>query len=93
MGIVISYAEKKGINAHYEEKDMISEIDLLRDDIPRLEKTFGAGNPFVEVLKAHLDTLQHKKVQLTLRELSHRKFVNFKRLQIQKRNESSNSRQ
>jgi len=71
---------------------MISELDLLRDDIPRLEKTFGADNPFVEVLKAHLDTLQHNKAQQTLRELSHSKFVNFKRLQIQKRNESSSNR-
>lgn len=38
---------------------MISEIDLLRDDIPRLEQKFGRGNPFVEVLKAHLTTLQN----------------------------------
>ena len=38
---------------------MISEIDLLRDDIPRLEEKFGADNPFVEVLKAHLAELQN----------------------------------
>ena len=31
---------------------MISEIDLLREDIPRLERKFGVGNLFVEVLKA-----------------------------------------
>ena len=28
---------------------MVSEIDLLREDIPRLEKKFGVGSPFVEV--------------------------------------------
>ena len=33
---------------------MISEIDLLRADIPRLEQKFGAGDPFVGVLKAQL---------------------------------------
>jgi hypothetical protein len=37
---------------------MISEIDLLQEDIPRLEQKFGAHNPFVEVLKAHLKALQ-----------------------------------
>jgi hypothetical protein len=26
---------------------MISEIDLLRADIPRLEQKFGVGDPFV----------------------------------------------
>jgi hypothetical protein len=37
---------------------MISEIDLLEEDIPRLEQKFGAHDPFVEVLKAHLKALQ-----------------------------------
>jgi hypothetical protein len=32
---------------------MVSEIDLLRADIPRLEQKFGAGDAFVGVLKAH----------------------------------------
>ena len=32
---------------------MISEIDLLRKDIPRLEQKFGEGDPFIGVLKAH----------------------------------------
>jgi hypothetical protein len=36
---------------------MISEIDLLQEDIPRLERKFGAPDPFVEVLKAHLKSL------------------------------------
>lgn len=58
---------------------MISEIDLLRADIPRLEKTFGSANPFVEVLKAHLATLQNKQKQLSLKERSHRGFANFKK--------------
>jgi hypothetical protein len=38
---------------------MISEIDLLIEDIPALEKRFGAHNPFVEVLKAQLASLQN----------------------------------
>jgi len=42
-------------------RSMISEIDLLREDIPRLEKKFGAGNPFVEVLKAQLALLQNQR--------------------------------
>jgi hypothetical protein len=71
---------------------MISEIDLLRADIPRLEKTFGAGNPFVEVLKAHLATLQKKQQQQPPKERLHRGFVNFKRFQIQKCDETSSNR-
>ena len=42
---------------------MISEIDLLRADIPRLEQKFGAGDPFVGVLKAQLALLQHERRQ------------------------------
>ena len=38
---------------------MISEIDLLREDIPRLEQKFGAGDAFVGVLKAQLALLQN----------------------------------
>jgi hypothetical protein len=58
---------------------MISEIDLLRDDIPRLERKFGAGNPFVEVLKAQLTLLQNERRQQPRRERYHRWLVNFKR--------------
>jgi hypothetical protein len=42
---------------------MISEIDLLREDIPRLEEKFGTDNLFVEVLKAQLAALQNPAVQ------------------------------
>lgn len=42
---------------------MITEIDLLRKDIPRLEKKFGKDNPFVELLKKQLAYLQNKKKQ------------------------------
>ena len=42
---------------------MVSEIDLLREDIPRLEKKFGVDNPFVEVLKAQLASLQNQTKQ------------------------------
>ena len=37
---------------------MISEIDLLKKEIPRLERKFGRANAFVELLKAHLAFLQ-----------------------------------
>ena len=40
---------------------MVSEIDLLTADIPRLEQKFGAGDPFVEVLKAQLALLLNEK--------------------------------
>jgi len=42
---------------------MINEIDLLRKDIPRLEKKFGRANPFVELLKKQLTFLQNQKKQ------------------------------
>ncbi len=42
---------------------MITEIDLLRKDIPRLEKKFGRDNPFVKLLKKQLSFLQNKKKQ------------------------------
>ena len=67
---------------------MVSEIDLLREDIPRLEKKFGVDNPFVEVLKAQLASLQNQTKQQSQREQYHLRFVNFKRFQIRKRNES-----
>lgn len=59
---------------------MVSEIDLLKEDIPRLEKKFGVNNPFVMVLKAQLASLQNKAEQQPQREL-----VNFKRTQIWKK--------
>jgi hypothetical protein len=70
-------------------RSMVSEIDLLREDIPRLEKKFGVDNPFVDVLKAHLASLQNQTEQQPQRGRYHRRFVNFKRSQIRKRNESS----
>lgn len=44
---------------------MISEIDLLREDIPRLEQKFGANHLFVEVLKAQLASLQNPTASLS----------------------------
>jgi hypothetical protein len=65
---------------------MTSEIDLLRNDIPRLEKKFGMDNPFVGVLKAQLALLQKQRKKLPQRVRHHRGGVNFKRVQTQKRN-------
>jgi hypothetical protein len=70
---------------------MISEIDLLKKDIPRLEQKFGAKNPFVEVLKAQLAFLQNQRKQQPQKELYHRWLVKFKRFHIQKRNKSSDN--
>jgi len=72
-------------------RSMISEIDLLREDIPRLEKKFGAGNPFVEVLKAQLALLQNQRKQQLQRVRHHRGLVNFKRFQIRKKKECSDN--
>ena len=58
---------------------MISEIDLLRADIPRLEQKFGAGDLFVGVLKAQLALLQNEKRQQPPRARYHGWLVNFKR--------------
>jgi hypothetical protein len=68
-------------------RSMISEIVLLRDDIPRLEKTFGVDNPFVVVLKAQLASLQNKTEQQPQRRLYHMGVVNVKMSQIWKRME------
>lgn len=70
-------------------RSMISEIDLLRKDIPRLELTLGMDNPFVEVLKAQLASLQNQRKRQPRRGRYHRWLENFKRLRIRKRNESS----
>ena len=40
---------------------MISKIDLLWNNIPRVEKKFGMDNPFVEVLKAQLALFAESK--------------------------------
>ena len=42
---------------------MISEIDLLKEEIPRLENKFGRTNAFVELLKAQLVFLQNQTKQ------------------------------
>jgi hypothetical protein len=69
---------------------MVTEIDLLRKDIPRLEKKFGADNPFVELLKAQLAFLQDQTEQQREREQHHPAFANFKKSQNRKRNVASN---
>ena len=66
---------------------MVSEIDLLRKDIPRLEQKFGAGDAFVGVLKAQLALLQNERRQQPPRDKYHRWLVNFKRSQVRKRME------
>ena len=66
---------------------MISEIDLLRADIPRLEQKFGAGDSFVGVLKAQLALLQHQRKQKLQRIRHHKGVVEFKRFQIRKKKE------
>ena len=70
---------------------MVLEIDLLKGDIPRLEKKFGVDDPFVEVLKAQLASLQNQTKQQLHRGRYHRRLENFKRFQIRKRNESSDN--
>ena len=68
---------------------MISEIDLLREDIPRLERKFGVDNLFVEVLKAQLMLLQNKREQQRQKAWYHRRLINLKRFQIRRKNEST----
>ena len=70
---------------------MVSEIDLLKEDIPRLEKTFGVNNSFVKVLKAQLASLQNKTVQQLQRVRNHPGLLNSKRSRSWKRNESSDN--
>jgi hypothetical protein len=66
---------------------MVSEIDLLKGDIPRLEKKFGVNNSFVKVLKAQLASLQNQMRQQPERDRYHLVFVILKRFQ----NESSDN--
>ena len=56
---------------------MVSEIDLLKADIPRLEKKFGVNNVFVEMLKAQLASLQNQSKHRPQRGQHHRSFVNL----------------
>jgi hypothetical protein len=56
---------------------MISEIDLLQEDIPRLEQKFGVHAPFVAVLKAHLKALQDQAKPPPQTKPHHRGWVNF----------------
>ena len=70
---------------------MISEIDLLKVDIPRLERKFGVDNPFVEVLKAQLASLQNQTEQTATEGKVSSGVVNFISSQIWKRNESSDN--
>lgn len=64
---------------------MISEIDLLKEDIPRLEEKFGTDNLFVEVLKAQLSALQNPMVQKRQGGEWHFGFMDFIRLVMFKR--------
>jgi hypothetical protein len=65
---------------------MISELDLLREDIPRLEEKFGADNLFVGVLKAQLAALQNPAMQIRQREQLHFGFWDFVRSLIFREN-------
>lgn len=56
---------------------MVTEIDLLREDIPRLEKKFGKENAFVELLKAQLAFLQNQTAYQPQREQKHQGHLNF----------------
>lgn len=47
----------------FRRRAMISEIDLLKEEIPRLEIKFGRTNTFVELLKAQLVFLQNQTKQ------------------------------
>ncbi|NOT13012.1 MAG: hypothetical protein HOP23_14450 [Methylococcaceae bacterium] len=69
---------------------MATEIDLLKQDIPRLERKFGANNPFVELLKAQLTFLQNQAEQKPRVEQYHPELVKSKISPIRKRNDASN---
>lgn len=68
---------------------MATEIDLLKEDIPRLEKKFGRDNPFVKLLKTQLDFLQNQTVSQEQREESYWGFVDFIKSKNGKRKETS----
>jgi hypothetical protein len=71
---------------------MISEIDLLKEDLPRLKMRFGVDDPFVEVLKAQLASLQNQTEHQRKNEQYRWGVVNFIRSQIWKINKSSDNR-
>ena len=51
---------------------MITEIELLKEEIPRLEIKFGKTNAFVKLLKAQLAFLQNQTKHQTQKKLRHR---------------------
>lgn len=61
---------------------MTTEIELLREDIPRLEKKFGRDNPFVQLLKAQLAFLQNQTVPGASGELKHLGFIDVLKTKI-----------
>ena len=69
---------------------MATEIELLKANIPRLEKKFGANNPFVELLKAQLAFLQNKTEPQPQSEQHHPGAVNFQSSQFRKSSKVSN---
>lgn len=68
---------------------MITEIELLKQDIPRLEKKFGRDNAFVELLRAQLAFLQNQTVHHSQSEQRHLGVVGFLKTQIEKRKSAS----
>jgi hypothetical protein len=68
---------------------MNSEINLLKEDIPRLEKKFGVNHLFVKVLKAQLALLLKQTEQRAHKGRNHRELINLKKLKNWKRNKSS----
>ncbi len=61
---------------------MATEIELLREDIPRLEKKFGRDNPFVQLLKVQLAFLQNQSIPGSLREVQRPGFMEVLKTKI-----------
>jgi hypothetical protein len=53
---------------------MVTEIDLLKEEIPRLEMKFGRTNAFVELLRAQLAFLQNQTKHQPQKKLHHRHY-------------------
>jgi hypothetical protein len=51
---------------------MVTEIDLLKEEIPRLEIKFGRTNAFVELLRTQLVFLQNQTKPQPLKKPYHR---------------------
>jgi hypothetical protein len=51
---------------------MVAEIDLLKEEIPRLEMKFGRTNAFVGLLRAQLAFLQNQTKHQPLKKPYHR---------------------